>query len=708
MSHTTGRGQPSRSSSLEPTTSAGAAHPRRQPPRHKFVVAFSGHQGSSALADMLATDPSVFVPGFEPLDFPGITAAQKTAFIDAAFTFPRNAAAFISWRQELMQAKRVDRSKLTTFSQLAGKTVAGFKMRPYTLASSSSNSSGNSSAGGSTGSRMHTAASGLSPSEIKALLDKYDVSLIVTLRRNRLKEALSWYKARELGINQFQLQRGGRRMQTATVDNVSLGGGIKVHIDIGKLRRWLQYTDVVNAALRQAVADSGRPALTVWYEDFLEDPLGQARRAATFIGVPHGGRRLRASSKFSKAGPDAISDWVVNVQELCNVLRDGPYYKHLDSGACDTNTSESGAADAHSAPANDQSADRLLSALPVPAAAAPRPQLLLSNWCAPQDKAATGWANLPDAACMQRFQAVQTAAVAAVTNGHGTVLFKHVHKAGGSTLCKMAHKNMVAESAPLPQRKEWDTNCVPYEAFLGPHPAVGSGAASILQPRPAAAVTRSLKARWLGGACWLAFLTTAQLRALPHHFRPLTFVASEGPLPDAVPLDAPLAWVTMLRHPLDRLLSSYRWWQFMMQAMPSAPAECRAYSAPANATLEQWLKVVPDNWMTRELVGRSALYQQRPVTDADLLLAQQRLHYFAAVLLLEEPASSMALIRQLFGWQHTDWDGARAGSRHSSNATSELDRQGLQLLEHRNQFDLRLYRYAQALHSAQLLRAGLG
>jgi hypothetical protein len=262
---------------------------------------------------MLATDPSVFVPGFEPLDSPGITAAQKTAFIDAAFTFPHNAAAFSSWRQELLQAKRVDRSKLTTFSQLAGKTVAGFKMRPYTLATSS-NSSGNSSAGGSTGSRMHTAASGLSPSEIKALLDKYDVSLIVTLRRNRLKEALSWYKARELGINQFQLQRGGRRTQAATVDNVSLGGGTKVRIDIGKLRRWLQYTEVVNAALRQAVADSGRPALTVWYEDFLEDPVGQARRAATFIGVPHGGRRLRASSKFSKAGPDAISDWVANVQ----------------------------------------------------------------------------------------------------------------------------------------------------------------------------------------------------------------------------------------------------------------------------------------------------------------------------------------------------------------------------------------------------------
>ena len=45
-------------------------------------------QGSSALADMLGACPEVFVPGFEPLDVPGLTQAQKLAFMEATWTFP--------------------------------------------------------------------------------------------------------------------------------------------------------------------------------------------------------------------------------------------------------------------------------------------------------------------------------------------------------------------------------------------------------------------------------------------------------------------------------------------------------------------------------------------------------------------------------------------------------------------------------------------
>ena len=37
---------------------------------------------------------------------------------------------------------------------------------------------------------------------------------------------------------------------------------------------------------------------------------------------------------------------------------------------------------------------------------------------------------------------------------------------------------------------------------------------------------------WLGGACFFGRLTPSQQRALPQHYSPLTFVASEGPLPD--------------------------------------------------------------------------------------------------------------------------------------------------------------------------------
>lgn len=147
---------------------------------------------------------------------------------------------------------------------------------------------------------------------------------------------------------------------------------------------------------------------------------------------------------------------------------------------------------------------------------------------------------------------------------------------------------MIAESASLPLRQDWDTNCVPYESFLGPHPAV-SGTAELFMPQHSAEVPtalptdgdatpaaqqhrRRLQSNWLGGACWLGFLAPPQLRALPDHYRPLTFVASEGPLPDALPLDSSrMAMMTMLRQPLDRVLSSYRWWKVMLERMPLSP-----------------------------------------------------------------------------------------------------------------------------------------
>ena len=166
-------------------------------------------------------------------------------------------------------------------------------------------------------------------------------------------------------------------------------------------------------------------------------------------------------------------------------------------------------------------------------------------------------------------------------------------------------------------------------------------------------------------------------------------------------------------------------------------AECHAYSAPDNATLEEWLDAYPDNWMTRELVrtackdaashsachaclglpavpycppaqltqvGRSVLYDRRPLAAADLRAAQARLHLFAAVLVLERPQASMALLRARFGWQETGWAEHRAGSAADSDAAAELPPELLARLRQRNQLDEQLYDYAVALHEAQAAR----
>lgn len=108
--------------------------------------------------------------------------------------------------------------------------------------------------------------------------------------------------------------------------------------------------------------------------------------------------------------------------------------------------------------------------------------------------------------------------------------------------------------------------------------------------------------------------------------------------------------------------------------------------------------------MTRELLGRSALYdwRRRRLTGADLEAAKRRLHAFAAVLLLERPASSMALMAARFGWREVGWEEHRAGSRHGSDAAMELSPAALEALRQRNLWDLQLYEYAAALHDAQV------
>ena len=762
--------------------SSGSGHlsllqQQRQQPMRSWLMFFSGHQvrsgffpavsvslqlprlvcpdfpatqGSSALADMLAAHPSVFIPGFEPLDVPGLTGEQKLDFLHATFSVPRSKAAFHAWRAALLQpsgngsgaAPRVNRLAVASFDHIKVKTSAGFKMRPYVLDWGGAN-------------RSHTGATGIDRQALKSLLAKHNASVILTLRRNRLKEALSWHKARDLGIRQFNAIGRSSSSSRASGNSSTSSGGTSsaapdspVHINITTLQQWLAYTDAVNRALLDAAAYYGRPTLVVFYEDFLADPLREAARAASFVGVD--ATPLRPSACFIKAGPDSLAAAVANYAEVCVELAGGPHARFLEADACP------GAARTTAGSSRGRSSGKSSSNQPT----AP-----LAGWCAPPDKAASRWGGLSDVECMARFEQLRTGAVAALqarvagrfSNNSGPpaggkpplLIFKHVHKAGGTTICRLAQLNTAAEAAPLPGRRDgWDTNCAPLQAFMAPWPLFGTAAPAGLQQHQQQH-RRRLHAMAMGGAaCWLGELTPAQVRVLPHSVQPLEFVASEGPLPDALPLDAQnLVWITMLRAPLDRTLSAYRWWRRMSAPESGWPqdfwAECRAYSAPANASLLEWLRAVPDNWMTRELIGRwegggtrlcyamhytataaaassaqppchphvprSALHSDAasghvrppPLTAAHLHLAKQRLHYFAAVLLLEQPNTSMALLRRL-GWRRTDWAAARAGSRSDSRAEEQLSPAEVAALRSDNAWDLQLYDYAAVLHAQQV------
>ena len=175
--------------------------------------------------------------------------------------------------------------------------------------------------------------------------------------------------------------------------------------------------------------------------------------------------------------------------------------------------------------------------------------------------------------------------------------------------------------------------------------------------------------------------------------------------------------------------------------------------------------------MTRELAGLSSLYrrgraasssggggggggagagapaslqgeeggEQREATEADLRLAQQRLHRFGAVLVLERWEASMELMAGVYGWRELDAAKHRAGSRRRGRRRVECEEQNagwglggesegvanqagfvwdgcrdsqaevelaaqpeaLALLRRRNRLDLALYAYAVRLHESQ-------
>ena len=73
---------------------------------------------------------------------------------------------------------------------------------------------------------------------------------------------------------------------------------------------WLEYCEYVRSRLLEAVEFLGRPTLTVFYEDFLANPLEQAARAAAFVGAASAG--LRPPTRFQKAGPDDLQLAVAN------------------------------------------------------------------------------------------------------------------------------------------------------------------------------------------------------------------------------------------------------------------------------------------------------------------------------------------------------------------------------------------------------------
>lgn len=651
-----------------------------QNPHHRFLMFFSGHQGSSAMMDVIGQIPGVFVPGFEPLDNPNgpvkesfLSTQQKMEFLRAIMNMPESASNFDEWKAKVLpnQYIRVDRQRIQTYEQIANSTVAGFKMRPYTLDGDSM-----------------PAMINLNPDDVKKMLDEHQVNVVLSWRSNIVKSALSWYRARVLGKRQcFRhndelCKKNDERAQTAS------------EINLEDFDKWIKYVEKTNDQLMKAVSYFRRPTMTINYEDFEVHPIKSIAQVLEFVGVPAEERtdeRIEfaiSQTSFHKVGSNAWMDMVSNFREFCEHFRNTIYWPNLGLESCEE--ADQNAADRGFRLSTDAAKDMDL--LPG------------SRYCLLKDVVASGWVGMDGeydphlGPCDIRIVKARAQALKKARMGEGKILFKHMHKAGGSTLCNVARENVRAEKAPIPGGNDgWDTNCVPQLAYQK------NGV-------PLATAEAEKEGAWYGGVCYASHLSVAAQRALGTTHKDLDFIASEGPMPDTLALDLPVAWITMLRDPLDRTLSSYRWWQFLADRFRDKPkvrtALCDAYQSPhPDASLQEWLEVYPDNWMVRVLCGRAVLMDKSiRITEKHLTAAKARLNQFSLVMVLEDMESSMKLLSSTLDWADVDAEALRANVMSNSSARIALadEPEILEELVSRNKMDLELYKYGQELFRRQL------
>ncbi|CAG9461558.1 unnamed protein product [Pedinophyceae sp. YPF-701] len=653
-----------------------------------FLVLYAGHVGSSAFLDALGLLPDVYVPGFEPLDVEGLDGPRKLDWMDNLFSITHDDGFEAgTWLNGVLQLGEPWRPRVNATKAIAVATssstphAVGFKMRPFP--------------------GQHTAWTGMDPWALRETLARHNVRVVVMMRRNALKQAISWHLARDQDISQF-----AREPDSAEDQDIQL--------DVVRVRLWIKYVERTNLWLVSAARFLGRPWHVVWHEDYIADAHQTLSDTASFLGLPSESRAssaiaaaVAAQAFTKKRSDDLASAGFNNTSELARAFMTDWCWE-LGPRLCPPRIPD------------ERQADDVPHGLADPASAMMRhgDVSFTGYWemLSKDMEASTPlFSGLSARQAAMQYDTGRRGRLQSVRARQRAVIFKHEHKAGGTTLCRVARLFMSAPTDKLPGSAEWDANCIPIEAFARPAPPwVLTG-----EPSPAGEANSMT-----GGACWFGQLDPAQQEALTRTMFPaFDFFASEGPLPDAMALGAPHSFVTMLRRPQDRTLSAYHWWKSMVAKFgPYNAPICHSFWAPQNSTLESWLEVFPDNWQTRTMLGKEWLLgaARREIGDEDLRNAVWRLHLFDGVLLVEDVEGSSALLRSRFGWDPAGIGGVSAerpeelfeifrhGSRRDSNAADELrGSKAADQMRRLHEYDEQLYAYASRLHCRQLSQDGI-
>jgi len=166
-------------------------------------------------------------------------------------------------------------------------------------------------------------------------------------------------------------------------------------------------------------------------------------------------------------------------------------------------------------------------------------------------------------------------------------------------------------------------------------------------------------------------------------------------------LEGPTEYITMLRDPVERVLSGYYYiWESPGHRLHSDLVENRV---SLQQFIENEMSPLVGNGMTRQIAGDRATPPCRETLDKAIRRVK---NHFGIVGLVERFDESLLLMQRRYGWTDTTY--------RKRNVTS--DRPGkrdvqdgiLELIRERNQLDIELYRWAKSRFEEKVSKEDLG
>lgn len=152
-------------------------------------------------------------------------------------------------------------------------------------------------------------------------------------------------------------------------------------------------------------------------------------------------------------------------------------------------------------------------------------------------------------------------------------------------------------------------------------------------------------------------------------------------------------YITMLRHPIERVISGY---EFMRRNVPTRTEALLNHHKAKTMSLMEYVSDLDNPSMANSQTRHLSLSSHKDDPEKWLAVAKQHLSEFACFGLVERFQDSMALLSHTFGWNPlAEYSNLMIGSRKLKQ--DQLEPEVIEMIARRNSLDLDLYNYAQEL-----------